>query len=198
MSEVEVLMSLGIDHDFLQKIELLLLTALISGFGIPYVLKVVDDRKLKRQKQFEADVALQEKLIDSQSKLLDDLTRILWKWRYLAKSVVYYGSLNQKERYDAARRQYEDTVWGLLNEFRTEISRSRRLVSESAFQKLNSLYDYVVHDLDLKITALVSENKPDIRAECRELADRFSNEVSTRLDEALNDLASELRLKVKA
>jgi RNAse (barnase) inhibitor barstar len=188
---------MSIDQAFLQKVVLLLLAALVSGFGIPYVLKVVDDRKLKKQKQFEADLARQGKLIDSQSKLLDDLTQILWKWRYLAKSVVYYGSRNDKERYNTARKQYEETVWSLLNEFRTEISRSRRLVSENAFQNLNSLYDYVVHDLDLKISNLVSADKPHVQG-CHEMANRFSEEVSKKLDEALNDLASELHLKVGA
>ncbi len=190
-------MSQVIDDQFLQKIMLLIVTALISGAGVPYVLKVVDDRKLRRQKKFEADLTIQQKLIDSQSKLLDDLTQILWKWRYLAKSVVYYGSISQNERFDAAKKHYEDEVWRLLNEFRTEISRSRRLVSEAAFQQLNSLYHYVVHDLDLKISELISKNNPDAQ-ECRRLADRFSNEVSTRLDDALNDLASELSLKVGA
>ena len=177
---------MNIDQAFLQKITLLLLTALISGCGIPYVLKVVDDRKLRRGK-----------LIDSQAKLLDDLTQILWKWRYLAKSVVYYGSRSDKERYDAARKLYEESVWALLNEFRTEISRSRRLVSERAFQNLNGLYDYVVHDLDPKITDLISKDIVDVQG-CHEIANRFSKEVSTKLDEALNDLASELHLKIRA
>lgn len=189
---------MAIDQAFLQNLTLLLLTALISGLGIPYLLKVVEDRKLRKQKQFEADLARQGKLIDAQSKLLDDLTQILWKWRYLAKSVVYYRSRSDKERYDAARKQYEDNVWNLLNEFRTEISRSRRLVSEGAFQNLNSLYDYVVHDLDLKISNLISEDTPDVPEDFRKMADRFSEEVSKRLDEALNDLASELHLKVRA
>src|SRR5579872_76552 len=189
---------MNVDRTFLQQVVLLLLTALISGFGIPYVMKVVDDRKAIRQKKFEADLARQERLIDSQSKLLDDLTQILWKWRYLAKSVVYYRSRNDKERYDTARKQYEDTVWNLLNEFRTDISRSRMLVSESAFQNLNSLYDYVVHDLDLKVSDLMSEDSPHIQEDCRKMADRFSKEVSEKLDQALNDLASELQLKIRA
>jgi F0F1-type ATP synthase membrane subunit b/b' len=186
------------DRAFLQQIVLLLLAALVSGFGIPLVMKVVEDRKLIKQKQFEADLARQEKLIAAQSKLLDDLTQILWKWRYLAKSVVYYRSRNDKERYDDAKKQYEEIVWNLLNEFRTEISRSRRLVSEGAFQNLNCLYDYVVHDLDLKISDLMSEGNSHVQEDCRRMADRFSKEVSEKLDQALNDLASELRLKIRA
>lgn len=188
---------MGFDRSFLQQLILLCLTALISGLGIPYVMKVVEDRKLRRQKQFEADLARQSRLIEAQSKLLDDLTELLWKWRYLAKSVVYYRARNDRERYESARKQYEETVWGLLNEFRTEISRSRRLVSESAFKDLDALYDYVVHDLDLKISDLMAQDGPQIQEEFRKMADRFSREVSAKLDQALDDLAAELHLKAK-
>jgi len=171
---------------FVEKVILLLLTALISGLGIPYVLKVVDERRLR-----------QGKLIESQAKLLDDLTHTLWTWRYLAKSVAYYGARGESERFQAAKKQYEDIVWGLLNEFRTEISRSRRLVSERAFRDLNALYDYVVHKLDHEISNLMPKKMEDAHDGWHELAWVFTEEVSTKLDQALDDLAAELRLKVR-
>jgi len=182
-----------LDAAFLQKLVLLLFGAVISGFGIPYVLKRIDNRKLREQKLFEAELSRQSKLIDAQSTLLDEITRILWKWRYLAKGVVYYGARGDQKRYDAARVNYEDTVWGLLDDFRTEISRSRRLVSEAAFKNLDLLYRYVVHDLDRKVSNLVSGDMID-QVGCKQLADRFSDEVSAKLDDALFELASELRL----
>ena len=120
---------------FLENIVLLVLTALITGLGIPWVLKRVAERKLREQKRFEADLARQGKIIEAQSKLLDDLSQLLWKWRYLAKKVVYYGAQENRERYDLARRQYDEKVWDILNEFRAEISRSRRLVSERAYER---------------------------------------------------------------
>ena len=193
----EARIAMIIDQAFLQNVALLLLTAIVSGLGIPFILKIVEDRKLKGQKKFGAELARQEKLIESQSKLLDDLTQLLWKWRYLAKSVVYYCALNNHKRYEIARTQYEDSVWEILNTFRTEISRSRRLVSEGAFQKLNSLYDYVVHDIDNKVSVLIADDKFDIEG-CSQMATRFSREVSEKLDDALNELASELQLKVRS
>lgn len=181
------------DQTFLQKLVLLLIGAVISGFGIPYVLNVIDSRKLRSQKEFEAALSRQSKLIDAQSALLDELTRLLWKWRYLAKGVVYYGARGDPDRFDTARKAYEDTVWGLLDEFRTEISRSRRLVSEKAFVDLNLLYEYVVHDLDQKVSNLANSGRMDSKV-CTELADRFSKEVSKKLDDALYQLAGELNL----
>ena len=82
---------------------------------------------------------------------------------------------------------------GPVGRIRTEISRSRRLVSETVFQNLNSLYQYVVHDLDQKVSALGASGEIDARA-CANLGERFSREVSTKLDDALYQLARELKL----
>jgi hypothetical protein len=184
------------DQAFFEKIVLLVLTALITGFGIPYVLKRVEERKLREQKKFEADLVRQSKIIEAQAKLLDDLSQLLWKWRYLAKKVVYYGAQENPERYDLARKQYEEEVWDILNDFRTEISRSRRLVSERDYERLDSLYEYVVHDIDVRISDVIRADKLDVE-KSGEIAERFSVEVSKKLDDAIDDLASELNLKVK-
>jgi hypothetical protein len=187
---------MSFDQAFLEKIILLALTALITGFGIPYVLKRVEERKLREQKRFEADLARQSKIIEAQAKLLDDLSQLLWKWRYLAKRVVYYGAQEDLDRYDLARKEYDEKIWDILNEFRIEISQSRRLVSERAYDRLDALYDYVVHDLDVRISEVVRTGKPDVE-KSREIAERFSVEVSKKLDDAMDDLASELNLKLK-
>lgn len=188
---------MSLDQAFFEKIILLVLTALLTGFGIPFVLKRVEERKLRAQKKFEADLARQGKIIEAQSTLLDDLSQLLWKWRYLAKKVVYYGAQENTERYDLARKQYDESVWDILNEFRAEISRSRRLVSERAYERLDSLYNYVVHDIDVKISDIIRTEELDIK-KSREMAERFSAEVSKKLDDAIDDLASELNLKVNA
>ena len=132
-----------------------------------------------------------------ETKLLDDLSQLLWKWRYLAKKVAYYGAQGDTERYDLARKQYDESVWDILNAFRAEISRSRRLVSERAYERLDSLYNYVVHDIDVKLSDLIRAEELTSK-KSSEIAERFSVEVSKKLDDAIDDLASELHLKVKA
>jgi RNAse (barnase) inhibitor barstar len=181
-------------ESFFEKVFFLLLTAVVTGFGVPYVLRMIDDRKLREQKKFEADLARQNKIIESQSKLLDDLSQLLWKWRYLAKKVVYYGAQENKARYKIAKQQYDENIWDILNGFRTEISKSRRLVSEGAYQKLDTLYNYIVGDIDIKITSLMNKDSIDAR-ESGLIAERFSVEVTQKLDDAIDDLASELHLK---
>lgn len=182
-----------ISEPFVRQVSLLLLGALITGFGVPYVLRLIDARKMREQTTFEAELARQCKLLDAQSALLDEITKLVWTWRYLAKQVVYYGSRGENERYAAAKAKYEDGVWDLLDGLRTQISKARRLVSEAAFERLNELYGYVVHDVDLKVSDLAGRLELD-RAACSELAQRFSAEVSGRLDDALFELARELRL----
>jgi hypothetical protein len=163
------------DQAFLEQIVLLVLTALITGFGIPIILRRIDEAKIR-----------QGKIIEAQSKLLDDLSQLLWKWRYMAKQVVYYGANGNRELYARARNEYNESIWLILHEFRVEISKARRLVSEKAYERLNGLYDYIVGDLDQKISAIIGAEKPDSLS-CAAMASRFSNEVTKALDDALND-----------
>jgi len=186
-------------QDLLEKILLLALTAIITGFGIPYVLKRIEERKLKEQKKFEAELARQGKIIEAQSQLLDDLGRTLWKWRYLAKKVTYYGSEANREKFDIARKEYDENVWDVLNDLRVQSSKSRRLVSEAAYKELRAFYNYLVNDIDRKISALCKKGELDaitIR-ESEELSKRFSSEVSQRIDDMIDYLAAELHLKVE-
>ena len=173
------------DQSFLEQIILLVLTALITGFGIPIILKRIDEGKIR-----------QGKIIEAQSKLLDDLSQLLWKWRYMAKQVVYYGAKGDQELYERARNEYNESIWLILHEFRVEISKARRLVSEKAYDRLNALYDYIVGDIDVKISAIIGEEKLD-SISCNAMASRFSSEVTNALDDALNELASQLNLKVE-
>ena len=183
--------------DFFEKLIFLTLTALVTGFGVPYVLKQIENRKL-RAKEFEADLARQGKIIKAQSQLLDDLTRILWKWRYLAKKVTYYASESSKEQFEIARKEYDENVWELLNELRVQASKSRRLASEAAYKELLSFYNYVVHDIDRKISDLIKKGELDAATieQSAALSQRFSNEVSESIDEIIDHLAHELHLKV--
>jgi hypothetical protein len=173
--------------DFVEKLILLALAALVTGLGVPWVLKRAEEKKLR-----------EGKIIEAQSQLLDDLSRILWKWRYLAKKVTYYASEANREKFEIARREYERDVWDLLNELRVQASKSRRLASEKAYRKLLDCYAYVAYDVDLQISALAKRNELDSNAieQATLLSQRFTEEVSNKIDEIIDDLASELHLKV--
>lgn len=183
------------DQSLFEKVILLALTAIVSGLGVPWVLKCIDQRRTLDLRRAEAALARQTKIIEAQSKLLDDLAQALWQWRYLGKKVVYYADLDNREAYMLAVKEYEAKVWDVLNALRVHTSASRRLVSEDAYDRLVALYRYVVDDVDPAITDLVQTGA--LRTpESNMLANRFSGEVSDRLDEELDRLAAEVGLKV--
>ena len=178
-----------LEQGFVEQVVLLILTAIVSGFGIPYILKKIEEKKLRQAK-------VEDKIVEEQARLLDDLSRLFWKWRYLAKQVVYFGAVGKQEQYASSKEAYESEIWTILESIRVEISKSRRLVSEVAFNKLNSLYEYIVRDIDVKVSNVIKATEPDT-GECRQLASRFSSEVSTTIDDAMDELASDMNLKVK-
>lgn len=172
--------------DFIEKLILLAVAALVTGLGVPWVLKRAEEKKLR-----------EGKIIEAQSQLLDDLSRILWTWRYLAKKVTYYASEANREKFEIAKREYDKDVWDLLNELRVQASKSRRLASEKAYRKLLDCYAYVVHDVDLQISALARRDELDSTAieQATLLSQRFTEEVSNNIDEIIDNIASELHLK---
>lgn len=113
--------------------------------------------------------------------------------------MVYYGAEQDKAKYDAATEGYEERVWDILNEFRIEISRSRRLVSEKVYEDLRSLYQYVAWEIDPKIREIIKKGDFDkqMMEEATVLSERFATEVSQRIDDEIDRLASELGLKVR-
>jgi len=180
---------------FAQNIVLLGLTALLTGLVVPYVLKEVDDRKAIRQTEREADLARQAKLIEAQAKFLDDITGLLWRWRYLAIKVAYYGGLGIEDQYEAAWREYDESIWDVLNDVRSEVSVSRRLVSEPAYRALRHIYEEDMVRVDRQLSgARVAQSGEPRQAALSELNRNIYSAVTDRIDETLADVASEIGL----
>lgn len=145
-------------QDLIEKIIILIITAVLTGLIVPYISKKMDEMKAKSQKSFEADIARQDKIIEAQSRLIDDISRILWQWRYLSIKVAYYGSSDNNEKYDMIKKEYDESIWNILNQFRNEITKARMLASDDSYQKLLNFYEYIV-ELDKKISSLFQDNE---------------------------------------
>jgi hypothetical protein len=183
-------------NPFVQNVVLLLLTAVLTGLLVPYLLKVADDRKSARQKEREAALARQAKIIDAQSKLLDDLSRQLWRWRYLSIRLTYYGSQGKWEGLKQAEEDYERELWDVLNQMRNEISRSRRLVSERAYEQLLAFYKEDMMALEDDISSARREERDiDKCAAFLTVNRQIFGDVTARIDQILNNLAGEMKLK---
>jgi len=185
-----------LSQDFWEKIVMLLVTAAITGFLVPYILKRIDESKAIEQKRSEADISRQAKLIDAQSKFLDDTTESLWAWRYLSMKVAFNGSEEREEQYAKAVTEYEGQIWDVLSKIRNQTSKSRRLVSEKGYKRLVSLYKDIA-ELDGKLDRIVRGRLPSKeRAEALQpIQGALYGEMTQKLDETLDLLADEVHLK---
>lgn len=199
---------MSFSQDFLEKVSLLILTAGVTGFLVPYVLKVVDerkaqrqkeidDRKLREQKHYEAVLVRQSKIIDAQVHLLDNLATLIWEYQLLAIEVSYFDPIGQYDLYSNAVREYDKKTGSIFARIRAEISKALHLTSTETYEELKRLYYEELLPLDKKLYVLM---KKQHTAEQRitDWSDFNKYTVYTlasKIDETLNNLAKELRLK---
>jgi lipopolysaccharide export LptBFGC system permease protein LptF len=203
-----------VSPSLIESIILLALTALLTGFVVPYILKRIDEqrerqrqeveeRKLREQEIFEAELARQSKIIESQAILLENIAQIIWEFQSLACEVTYYFLENHRERYFAAVDKYDIESWKLLTQIRTEISKSRRLVSDETHRKLLTFYMETLISLDTDL-ARIMKSKTELtdwdqyRAATfqawAELHQRVFHDLGAKNDALINLLAAEFRL----
>ncbi len=183
-------------QDFIENIIVLILTAVLTGVIVPYILRQIEERKTRSQKKFEADIARQDKIIEAQSSLMDDISHILWEWRYMSIKVAYYGSSNEKEKYNLIRKEYDENIWNILNRFRNEITKARRLASDNSYEELLKFYGFVI-DLDKKISTIIRnrELNEDQMMELAEINNIIYLDATKKIDDIIDFLARDLHLK---
>lgn len=191
------------NQKFLESVILLLLTAGLSGFLIPYILKQIDERKLKEQKkiderrlqeqkEFEAELARQSKVIEAQAQLLENLIQQLWEFQLLALAVSYYKLNRNPSKYELALDEYDEKAWMYFGKIRTEISKAARLTSNNTYQILLNLYTDWLIKSDVKLITLARSDAP--HQEWKMHHDYVFETLSNRIDEIVSLLAEELRL----
>jgi hypothetical protein len=197
--------SMQFSQHFIENVFLLLLSAGIAGFLVPYLLKLIDERRAQRQretedhrnreqKRFEADLARQSKIIEAQVNLLDSLSKQLWDFLLLALSISYYKFHGDEERYQKATATYETECWSLFGSLRTEISRARRLISAEMHAQLLNLYQTDLVMMDSQLTELIKKKAQ--RDQWIKMHERLFADIQKNTDDILNRLADELRLSV--
>ena len=171
----------------------MILTGVLSGFLIPYILKRVEDRKLKEQKEFEANLIRQNNVLEAQIKLLENLSESLWKLQLLSLAVSYYKVHPNQERYEIALKDYDEKSWGLFKEARCEISKAARLVSEDNYLKLLAFFsENLIQKLDEKLMHLI-----EIDASLEDWKDHYDwllSQFPEEIDKVVTPLAKELKL----
>jgi hypothetical protein len=186
----------NVSQDFLEKVGLLVLTALVTGFAAPFILKRIEERKARDQKRFDADLARQAKLIDAQVTLIENFARLIWEFQLSLINVTYYRGMNP-DMYDQARRSYDERSAMMLRSIRAEISKSIRLVPAAMYGDLKALYYDELLVLDSRLSEIQKGNydTPATRGAWQALNHYAVYELSEKVDALTDRLASTLGLK---
>lgn len=165
-----LILSIILSQDFLEKSILLLMTASLSGFLIPYILKQIDDRKLKDQKindvrrlreqqEFDANLIRENEVLKAQIELLENLSNSLWELQLLSLAVSYYKVHPNQERLESALKNYDEKSWILFKDIRCEISKANRLISKQKYQSLLTFFDKnLIRKIDEELMHLIKND----------------------------------------
>jgi hypothetical protein len=195
---------MSVSQGFLENVTLLLLTALVTGFAVPFVLKSIEERRAREQKRidaerareqkrFEAELAQQGKVIEAQVKLIEDLARLLWDFQCSALNVFFYKNVNQ-HLYEKHLANYQENAGEKLGKIRAEISKSIRLAPSDIYEDLIKLYHGQLVDFDNRL-GILTEGPHHGSKEWTELWRFADNDMSKMIDQVINRLATELHLK---
>ena len=187
-----MLVPMKISQDFWEKIAILMVTAAVTGFFVPYVLKNVDETRTVEQQRREAILARQAKLLETQSKYLDETAEALWNWRYLSMKVAFNGSEGREADYQTAATEYQRAIWDVLSRIRLQTSKARRLTSERGYNAMVQFYDQIV-EFDGRLDGVVRQ-KSSVDKRATELApfqQSLRTTLTKRIDEVMALLAQE-------
>lgn len=188
-----------LSQSFIENAVILLLTAGLTGVLVPLLFRLIDERRSKEQKIFDAELSHQSKIIDAQVRLLEDLSSLLWEYQLLLIAVPYYRQFPERDLHAAALTVYEEHAGKLLSRIRAEISKALRLTPPSIYQELKELYYEQLLPLDLRLSLLATSDQrnQDKTREWHELNHYAVNELSEIVDKIIDKLANELELKAR-
>ena len=137
---------------FVEKVVLLLLTAIISGIVGPMILS-----SLQRQREDRGAV------LDAQSKLFDDVSTSILTYETLAADVSWFKhpDARNEEMHELAYKRYNERVVDVVASLRSEIARSRTLVSKDIVDRLDGFLKRIFLEQDTPMMRLYSNDAPD-------------------------------------
>lgn len=194
---------MSFSQNFLEGVILLALTAGLSGFLVPYILKriderklreqkLIDERKIREQKEFDADLARQNKVIDAQVQFLDTFVQLLWEFHLLALSVSYYKLNQEQEKYEVYFIEYDEKVWMYFGKIRAEIGKAIRLTSNDVYQAMLNFYvSWLIHS-DVKLITLIKKDAS--REEWKAHHEFIFQSLTNEIDKIIDLLAEDLKL----
>jgi hypothetical protein len=178
---------------FIEKVAILLLTALLTGLLTPLIITYFNARALEQQKELEARKARDNSILQAQAKLLDDAADVILTYETLALDVSWYKYLQgaNEELHRKAFERYSERIPDLVARWRSLISRSKTLASPAISDKLDEFLKAVFAEQDTPINALIGK-KASV-SDWEKMHDK-SREMLNRANDLIEDLANDMKL----
>jgi hypothetical protein len=165
-------------ESFVQKVVLLLLTAILTATIAPLIVHYINfgaEQRQKdlettrareyeeRQKAIEAMRGKQEAILKAQSKLLDDVAEVLFTYETLALDVSWFGTKRAKnaELQKKAFERYNERIVDLLSRWRALASKAQTLTSPAVSESIRSFLNRVFEEQDGPLNRLYRHNASD-------------------------------------
>jgi|SRR5215831_4915195 len=165
-----------------EKIFLLLLTAIITGLLVPYISNTIQSKRSKN-----------ERILQAQSKFLDDITTVMLTYETLALDVSWYKQ--EQNNYDSmmyhnAVKRYTDRVVDLFAQWRIQLARARSLVPAKESDTLQYFFRSVLQKQDVDLTGLYTNIRAtsDKWKEMHLLSEGYLAEANDLISEVASDL----------
>jgi len=151
-----VLLVVLTSQSFVEKATLLLLTVLLSGYMVPFLIARYNNEAAIRQKSEDLARSKNDAILQAQSKLLEDLSTVILTYETLALDVSWYKTPNGKDdgMYRKAYERYSERIVDLLSGWRSLIAKSQMLTSPAVSAKIAAFQLKVFEQQDGALVAL--------------------------------------------
>ena len=166
---------------FLQNLTLLLVTALLSGLIIPYLSE--KNQRINTRNEI---------LLQSQNKLLEDLSKTLLTWEVLLGDISWFGTstVNNPLMQQKAFERYSERSVELFAELKIEVLKAKNLAPPEISARINKFQDNILDSQDTRMNKLYIDK--GATAEWDKLHD-----TNVRMISEAEDLLSQLAIDMK-
>ena len=191
---MKVLIDLLKSPEFIGKAFLLLINAALTGILVPEISAQLSENRFKEQKIFEAELQRQREILAAQNELLSTLSERLWEFQLLNIDVSFYKANGNEKAYVQSVEIYQSKSAKILGLIRTDLSKSKRLISPSIQDKLSTLYFETLLPIDSNLEMLILKGSAAEMNEWHNQHDNSFGKAQNRIDNFLTVLAIELKL----
>lgn len=179
--------------EWIEKIGLLLITAMISGVAVPLIMKIISARLEESRKRVESTRIRNQAITSAQVKLLEEFSEVALSYETLALDVSWFGCAGSENRdlQKKAFERYNDRLVDLHTRWRTLLIRSRLLTSEETYQTMTKVFEETLLVQDSGIVRKYNESADSASWQRQHDANQ---EVLAHVNDVIAALAADMKL----